>query len=135
AFLVLGVIVGLALGDEHDRLAVEITPIVGFVAGWVGFAAGMRFDRRVLSRLPARAWVAALAPALAAAVLVGAVGVGVLLAAGVPTIDALAAALVLAAAAASSGPTLVAVLRTRRAGRDAAVRANLKMIELSAGLD
>ena len=135
AFLVFGAIIGLALGDEHHQLSADVAPIVGFVAGWVGFAVGMRFDHRVLRTVPPRAWGMALAPALAAAAAVAAASLGILLAVAIRPVEALAAALVLGAAAASSGPTLVAVLRTRRAGRATGVRADLKLIELSAGVD
>ncbi|TNF26500.1 MAG: hypothetical protein EP329_21195, partial [Deltaproteobacteria bacterium] len=83
AFLVLGVVAGLALATEQQRLTVELTPVVGFIAAWVGFAAGMRFDRRVLAPLPARAWLVALLPAVAAALVVAGASVGVLVAAGV----------------------------------------------------
>jgi|GEM_PF-3018484 len=135
AFLVLGVVAGLALANAHQRLTVELTPIVGFVAGWIGFAAGMRFNRRVLGRLPRRAWLVALLPAISAAVVVSGAGVGILMAAGVPAVKAIAGALVLGGAAASSGPTLIGALRNRRAGRDPRVRSRLAAMELSAGLD
>lgn len=135
AFLLLGVLAGLvSLGPAQGRLSAELTPILSFATAWVGFAAGMRFDRRVLARLPARAFAVALAPAAAAALLVGPASAALLYAAAVPATEAAAAALVLASAAASSGPTLVAVLRTRRAGRAPEVRARLAMAELSAGL-
>jgi len=136
AYLLLGAVAALlTLGPTQEHLSGDLAPVLGFVAAWVGFAAGMRFDRRVLRPLPARAWIIALAPAVTAAVTVGGASAALLLAADVPPTEALAAALVLAAAAASSGPTLVALLRGRRAGRDPAVRARLAMAELSAGLD
>jgi hypothetical protein len=135
AFLVLGALVGVAIGEPPPALEQEIGPIVAFVSGWVGFATGMRFDVRVLRAVPRRAFWVALAPALAAALAVGAVSGGLLWLARVPRVEALAAALVLAAAAASSGPTLAAVVRARRAGRAAPARAALRMIEFSAGID
>lgn len=141
-FLLLGVLLGLAFGNwsaSGTLLARDITPdiapIVAFVAGWVGFATGIRFEIRVLRLVPGRAFYVALMPALAAAIVVALASLGVLVAAGMPLTESLAASLVLGAAAASSGPTLAAVLRTRRAGRSPQARGMLRMVELSAGLD
>jgi hypothetical protein len=135
AFLVLGFLLGAAGGEWPARLIEEVSPVVAFVAGWIGFATGMRFDLRVLRTVPARAYVVALVPALVAALLVGGASLAVLLFVRVPWTQALAGALVIAGAAASSGPTLAAVLRTRRAGRAAPVRGILRLIEFSAGVD
>jgi hypothetical protein len=139
AFLILGYLLGLA-GGGHDAAPAEgelgIAPIIALVAGWVGFATGMRFELRVLRTVPGRAFGVAMAPALAAAAVVGPAGYGVLtLLFGVERTSALGAATVLAAAAASSGPTLAAILRTRRPGRWAQTRASLRMVEFSAGID
>lgn len=134
AFMLLGALLGLALEAQPISMAQDMAPIVAFVAGWVGFASGMRFDARVLRTVPRRAFVAALVPAFAAATVVGLLGLVVLIAADVVLAEAAVAALVLAAAAASSGPTLAAVLRTRRAGRLAHARALLRMLEFSAGI-
>jgi hypothetical protein len=135
AFLVLGYVLGLVFGDRPAPLARDLSPIVAFVAGWVGFATGMRFEGRILRAVPARAFVAGLLPAIGAATVVGVAAGAILLLAGSAETHAYAAALVLGAAAASSGPTLVAVLRGRRAGRSALARPVLRMIEFSAGVD
>jgi hypothetical protein len=71
AFLVLGFLLGLAGGEWPMRVIEEISPVVAFVAGWIGFATGMRFDLRVLRTVPLRAYAVALLPALAAALVVG----------------------------------------------------------------
>ncbi len=135
AFLLLGVVIGLGFGQFEGRLADDLGPITGFVAAWIGFAAGMRFNGRVLRTLPRRAWTTALWPAFGAAIVVGAASFGLLLAVGTPPREALAASLVFGGAAAVSGPTLASVARTRRAGRSTEARSSLRMIELSAGLD
>jgi hypothetical protein len=135
AFLIVGCVLGFALGDRNLPVTESIGPIVAFLAGWIGFAAGTRFDLRLLSKVPKPALANALAPAAAAALAVGGLGVLVLVPIGTPITEALACAAVLGAAAASSGPTLAAVLRTRRAGRAARARATLRMIEFSAGVD
>jgi hypothetical protein len=134
-FLLLGYLLGLSFGDQSKPLAAELMPIVAFVAGWVGFASGMRFDARVLRTVPGQVFAVALAPALAAALIVGAGSAAVLVLAEVPTTPALAAALMIGAAAASSGPALAAVVRGRRAGRSSQARPVLRMIEFSAGID
>lgn len=132
AFLVLGYVLGLAMSAEHRQpLVHDLGPIIAFVAGWVGFATGMRFELPVLRMVPARVFGLALAPALAAAVVVGGAS---LLWLGIDTPEHIAAGLVLAAAAASSGPTLAAVMRGRRAGRMPEMRKTLRTIELSAGI-
>src|SRR5690606_1400607 len=100
AFLVLGYAAGALFFALEDARPLErdLGPVVAFLAGWVGFAAGVRFDLRVLVRVPAQAFALALAPAIAAAVAVGAAGCGFLLLVGVPVVEAAAAAVVLAAA-------------------------------------
>jgi hypothetical protein len=135
AFLVLGYFLGLAFGQRPEPLVADLGPVVAFVAGWVGFATGMRFDVRVLRMLPARTFVPALLPALSAALVVGGATALVIHRQGATPRATLASALVLGAAAASSGPTLVAVVRARRAGRSTEVRPVLRMIEFSAGAD
>lgn len=132
AFLVLGYVLGLAVGAERQiPVAHDLGPIIAFVAGWVGFATGMRFELRVLRTVPGRVFGLALVPALAAAVVVGGASAAWL---GIDTPEHIAAALVLAAVAASSGPTLAAVMRGRRAGRMPEARKTLRTIELSAGI-
>jgi hypothetical protein len=136
AFLVLGYVTGLPVDfEDKQALARDLAPIVAFVAGWVGFATGMRFDLRVLRAVPARAFAIALLPSLGAAVAVAAASLALLWNQGATSGAAAAAALVLAAAAASSGPTLAAAVRARRAGRVPAARATLRMIEFAAGID
>lgn len=135
AFLVLGFLLGLVFGEREMPLASDLDPIVALVAGWVGFATGMRFDLRVLRTVPLKAFAVALFPAIATAVVVGGLGCAVLLYSGTGSIEAFAAGLVLAAAAASSGLTLVAMVRARRPGRSSRVRPVLRMIEFSAGID
>jgi hypothetical protein len=135
AFLLLGALIAAFFGPRLLPVTEAIGPIVAFVAGWVGFATGMRFDRRLLRAVPLRAVGFALAPAAAAAIAVGIAGASSLYLFGTPLAESIAGGLVLGAAAASSGPTLAAVLRTRRAGRSAQARATLRMIEFSAGID
>jgi hypothetical protein len=136
AFLVLGFVAGHAVGLEHKQpLAHDLGPIVAFIAGWVGFATGMRFDLRVLRTVPARAYGIALLPTAVAAVVVGAASLAIVWDRGVLAPEPFAAALVLGAVAASSGPTLAAAVRARRAGRVPAARATLRMIEFAAGID
>ncbi|HUH03742.1 MAG TPA: hypothetical protein VML75_17225 [Kofleriaceae bacterium] len=136
AFLVLGFVAGLPVDVEDKRtLARDLGPVVAFIAGWVGFATGMRFDLRVLRTVPARAFGIALLPAAGAAVLVGVASLALLWGQGSTAGQTAAAALVLAAGAASSGPTLAASMRARRAGRDPRARATLRMIEFAAGID
>lgn len=132
-FLVVGFLAGHAFGTGGGTLAHSLGPIVAFVAGWVGFATGMRFDWRVLKTVPVRAFAVALSPAFAAAMAVGAAVAAVLLAVGTDPAESMAAALVTAAAAATSAPTLPALVRQRRAGRFAEARAALRAIEFSAG--
>jgi hypothetical protein len=135
AFLLLGALIAIAFGPRLLPVTEAVGPIVAFVAGWVGFATGLRFDRRLLRAVPLRAVGFALAPAAAAAIAVGGAGTAILRLFGTSLAEAAAGGLVLGAAAASSGPTLAAVLRTRRAGRSAQARATLRMIEFSAGID
>lgn len=134
AFLLFGFLLG-SLFERSASLIEDLGPIVAFAAGWVGFASGMRFDRRVLRAVPARALVVALTPAIVAALAVGGAAAGVLLWWGATSAEALGGALVVGAAASSSGPTLVAIVRTKRAGQASEVRPVLRMIELSAGFD
>lgn len=134
-FLVLGFILGLVFGPRDAPLADNLNPVVALVAGWVGFATGMRFDLRILRTVPRRAFVVGLLPAVAAAVVVGGFGGAVLVYFGTSSTQALASALILGAAASSSGPTLVATIRTRRPGRSSEVRPVLRMMEFSAGID
>jgi hypothetical protein len=138
AFMILGYLLGLAFGGHAAAPGpgeLGIAPIIAFAGGWVGFATGMRFELRVLRTVPGRAFGVAVAPALAAAAVVGPAGYGVLVLMGVEQNLALGAATTLAAAAASSGPTLAAILRTRRPGRWAQTRSSLRMVEFSAGVD
>jgi hypothetical protein len=135
AFLGFGVFLGLVFGEGPAPLVEDLNPVVALVSGWVGFATGMRFDLRVLRQIPKRAHPIALWPGVAAALGVGLAAGLVLLWAKAPRAEAWAATLVLGAAAASSGPTLPAMLRARRPGRSARARPVLRMIEFSAGLD
>ncbi len=134
AFLVLGFLLGLLSGERQVSLAQDLGPIVALVAGWVGFAAGMRFDVRVLRLVPPRAFAVALFPAIVAALAVGGLGGILLVLSRTGTREVVAAALVLAAAAASTGPTLVAMIRTTLPGRSTEARPVLRMIEFSAGM-
>lgn len=134
AFLVVGFLLGSLFGST-TTLAEDLAPAVAFAAGWVGFATGMRFDFRVLRAVPGRALAVALTPAVAAALVVGVAGAGVLFWFRADGAEAMAAALVVGAAACTSGPTLVAIVRTRKAGQASRVRPVLRMIELSAGFD
>ena len=134
-FLLIGYFAGGLVEERPTALLDDLRPVVAFVAGWVGFAAGMRFEVRVLRAVPATAYGVALLPAIAAAVVVGCTTAVALVLTGTPPVESLGGALVTAAAAASSGPTLAAIVRTRRAGQSPAVRPVLRMIELSAGID
>lgn len=134
-FLIFGYLLGLAFGEQSASLDQSIAPIITFVTGWVGFATGMRFELHLLRAVPRRAFSVALVPAVAAAAVVGPACYALLALTGTEQTRALGAATVLAAAAASSGPTLAAILRTRRPGRSAQMRSTLRMVELSAGLD
>lgn len=134
-FLLLGFALGVALGARTGALSEAVSPIVAFAAGWVGFAAGMRFEVRLLRTLPRRAVVVAMWPPIVAAGvagLFGAIGLGFV---GVGPAERVAASLALAAVAAGSGPSLAAIVRGRRAGRAARARSSLRMVELSAGVD
>ena len=133
AFLVLGVLLGLSVAGSPASYAEDLRPIVAFAAGWVGFATGMRFELRVLRTVPLRAFGVAIVPALAAAAVVCVASAFALDAAGAPDSVTFGGALVLAAVSASSGPTLAAIVRARRAGRAVHTRSVLQMIELSAG--
>lgn len=133
AFLILGLLLGLSVAGSPASYAEDLRPMVAFAAGWVGFATGMRFELRVLRTVPLRAFGVAIVPALAAAAAVCIVSAFALHFAGAPDAVAFGGALVLAAVAASSGPTLAAIVRARRAGRAVHTRSVLQMIELSAG--
>lgn len=135
AFVLVGLAAGLAFDLAREPALLEgLGPILVFAAGWVGFAAGSRFEARVLRTVPGRAFARALAPAAIAALLVGVAGTLVLGLAGAPPGQAYAGGLILAAAGASAGPTLAAILRTRRARRVRDAAAMLRMIEFSAGI-
>lgn len=134
-FLILGYILGLAFVSHSRSLVDDVGPIVAFVAGWVGFATGMRFEYRVLRSVPLHAFRVALWPALGAAIVTAATSVVLLTSLSLSPNQVFSASLVLGAAAASSGPTLAAILRGRRAGRASHVRPLLNMIEFSAGVD
>ena len=133
AFLVIGYLAGLVVEEGPSPLSADLRPIVAFVAGWVGFATGIRFDLRVLRAVPAVAYGVALLPGLAAAAVIGGTSAIAMLWMGMSVDEALGGALVVAAAAASTGPTLAAIVRTRRPGRAHQVRPVLRMIEFSAG--
>lgn len=135
AFLVLGCLLGLAVGTRPQSVSDQLAPVVSFFAGWVGFAVGMRFDLRILRAIPGRAFLVALAPSVVAALGVGAAALGAFTLLRLPSTASWAAAFVAAAAAATSGPTLVATLRRRRAGRSAEARPVLRMVEFSASVD
>ena len=112
-FLLLGYLLGwIAIQAESAPIFEHLTPIVSFMAGWVGFAVGIRFDLRVLRRVPGAAFVTALTPAFV--VLAGVGGVAwLLLDRFVPPRMALAGALVVGVAAATTGPSLAGALRRR----------------------
>jgi hypothetical protein len=135
AFLLVGCLIGIIFGDRPMPLVDDLSPIVAFVAGWVGFATGMRFDLRILRTLPLRAFVVALSPGTVSALVVGAIAALVLVRSGKTVREALAATFVLAAAAASSGPTLVAMIRSRRLGRSSRSQPVLQLLEFSTGID
>lgn len=134
-FLLLGYVLGWAAGGAKDSVADQLAPIVAFVAGWVGFSTGIRFDLRILRTLPPKAYSVGLFPSVFTAACVGVGGMMLLERIGLMATHARAGAIVLAAAAAGSGPTLVALLRSRRAGKASAARPVLRMIEFSAGID
>lgn len=136
AFLVLGVLLGLTMDHPTERaLTSELTPLVSFVTGWIGFSVGVGFELKALRRMPGRLLAVAWTPALVAAVAVGVSAWPMLHAAGATGAESTGAALVVGLAAANSAPTLAAMLRRRRAGRLADVRPTLRMVELSATLD
>jgi hypothetical protein len=133
-FVILGFVIGLSFKGPSS-LTDDLAPVVAFGAGWVGFATGVRFDWRVLRTIPRHAVAVALGPALAAAVCAGGLCAGVLAYAGTPPTVVMTSALLMGGAAATSGPTLVAVARSRRAGKASHARPVLRMIELAAGVD
>jgi hypothetical protein len=132
-FLALGAALGATDGELGARVIADLEPALGFATGWLGFAAGSRFELRVLRTVPSRAHARALAPAFAAALGVGGAATAALVAHGEPAPRAVAAALCLAAAAASAGPTLAAAVRARHAGRSSSA-AVLRMVEYAGGL-
>lgn len=135
AFVLVGLVAGAGLDVTGQvRVGHGLAPLITFAAAWVGFSAGSRFERRVLRTVPLQAYLRALVPAAVAAVVVGAASAGVLVFAGAPAVQTAAAALCLAAVAASTGPTLAAVVRGHRAGRQRRVAAMLRMAEFSAGV-
>lgn len=135
AFVGVGLVAGYALGSSrHHTLVDDLGPIVAFAAGWVGFTVGSRFESRVLRTVPPRAFARALAPAFAAAASVGAAGAVTFIAVGATPTEIIAASLCLAAAAASAGPTLAAVVRTKRVRRSRDAVAMLRMAEFAAGV-
>src|SRR5690606_36844833 len=103
-------------------------------AGWVGFAAGTRFEWRLPGTLPSRVFLVAFAPA--ATTVPVAVGACYLALGGshLPALERVAVSAIFGAAAAGSGPSLAAIVRGRRAGRSADARSVLRMIELSASV-
>lgn len=133
-FLALGYALGWVAGGASKEVSDQLAPVVAFVAGWIGFSTGIRFDFRILRTLPTRAYALGLFPSLFTAAVIGTGGLFLLERAGLEAAQACAGAIVLSAAAASSGPTLVALLRSRRAGRASAARPVLRMIEFSAGI-
>lgn len=134
-FLGVGYVMGHALEARPAVIVNDLTPVVAFVAGWVGFASGMRFDLRMMRLIPARAQVIGLAPAFSAALIVGGVSALILSYAGFSWSQSMPALLIIAAAAAGSGPTLAAIVRARRPGRSSSTGPVLRMVELAAGLD
>ncbi len=134
-FLLFGVALGVALGERTGALSQAVSPIVALAAGWVGFAAGMRFEVRLLRTLPSRAFTVAMWPPIVAAGVAGLFGALGLWIVGVGPAERIAVSLALAAVAAGSGPSLAAIVRGRRAGRAARARSSLRMVELSAGVD
>ncbi|MFC1642414.1 hypothetical protein ACFL5O_06970 [Myxococcota bacterium] len=134
AFLVVGLLLGLVTGERPAPVGHDLGPIIALASGWVGFATGMRFELRVLRTIPVRALLLALVPALGAATVVGALGGAATLYWNGTSAHSWPVALVLGAAAASTGLTLVAALRGRRAGRSSPARPVLRMIEFAAGI-
>lgn len=134
AFVLLGYVVGFAFPRPTPLLS-DLRPIAAFAGGWVGFSTGMRFDWGVLRTLRARAYLVALLPALGAAGATFGASLGLLHWLGGEATEGMAASMVLAAAAATSAPSLVAATGKRRVGRQSVARPVMRMIELSAGLD
>ncbi len=53
-FLILGLVARLpAVGVLDDALLARLSPVLDFGLGWLGLLVGMRFDLRILDRLPA----------------------------------------------------------------------------------
>lgn len=134
-FLVVGYLLGLTLEPgELARFTPGLTPVITFVAGWIGFSVGIAFRLRVLRPVPGRAFVVALTPALATALLVSLGGWLVMRQLGVTWPESAAAALVLGGAAAGSSPTLAAAIRRRRGGRSRTIVPTLRLLQFAASL-
>lgn len=123
-----------AQSPEMTRPARVLLVASSLAAAGAAVAAGMRCKLRVLRTVPQVAHAVALLPALMAAVVVGLVSLGILLMAGLAPDRARGAALIMAAAAAGSGPTLAALVCARQADRAACMRTTLHMVELSAAI-
>lgn len=123
-----------AQSPDMTRPARVLMVASGLTTARASIAAGVRCHVRVLRTVPQVAYAVALLPALTAAVVVGLVSLGILLMAGFAPDRAQGAALIMAAAAAGSGPTLAALVCARQAGRAACMRATLHMVELSAAV-
>lgn len=135
AFLVLGAFVGLAVTEPQlDAMAHLLTPMSALVAGTLGFSIGMRFHGRVLRVMPPGAARVALTPALGASALTCVLAGLALTGFGLAPLEAITGALITAAAAAVSAPTLAAAIRRRRGGRSPELLASLRLVELAAGL-
>lgn len=65
-FVLLGLLLGPGLGVLDRPSLHALAPLIGMGIGWIGAAFGARLDRRLLRRIPPRAW--GLGAALAAAV-------------------------------------------------------------------
>jgi hypothetical protein len=134
-FLVLGYLLGLTVeAEDLARITPGLTPLITFVAGWIGFSVGIAFHGRVLRPIPRRAFVVALTPALVTAALVSASGWLAMHLLGVTWPESVAAALVLGGAAAASSPTLAAAIRRRRGGRSRTLAPTLRLLQFTAGL-
>ncbi len=133
-FLIVGFLLGLAFEERSSQVVSDMSPIIALVAGWVGFACGMRFDLRALRTISPRSYAVAALPACFAGTTVAAASAAACLHAGGGLELAAITGVVLGAAAASTGPTLAAAVRARRAGRSSEARPVLRLIEFSAGV-
>jgi hypothetical protein len=114
-FIVIGLLLGSGFLDLIDELTLDrLRPFVCVALGWIGFLFGLQFDRRTLSHLPAGF--------VAISTVVGLVTLGVvfppmwyLLRARLAPLDGglLLAAITLAAAAACTGQSTVALVARR----------------------